>query len=65
MFFLVEGAVRQINRLIDSGDAEELMQWLQKPESLLPRVDPQRPHLYMDNLRKTKYDKGGVSIEFP
>ena len=37
------------------------MQWLQKPEGLLPVVDASRPNLYMDNLRKARQDKGAVS----
>ena len=60
---LVEGAVRQINKLIEGNDADELMAWLQKPEGLLPVVDPSRPYVYLDNLKKYKYDKGGVSIQ--
>ena len=57
----VEGAVKQINRVLDTGTPEELMQWLQKPEGLLPVVDASRPNLYMDNLRKARQDKGAVS----
>lgn len=54
----MEGAVKKINRILDSGTPEELMQWLQKPEGLLPVVDAGRPNLYMDNLKKAKADKG-------
>lgn len=57
----MENAVKQINRIIDSGTPDELMTWLQKPEGLLPVVDASRPNLYMDNLKKTKADKGSVS----
>ena len=57
----VEGAVKQINRVLDTGTLEELMQWLQKPEGLLPVVDASRPNLYMDNLRTARQDKGAVS----
>jgi len=57
----VENAVRQINKILDSGTPDELMTWLQKPEGLLPVVDPSRPNLYMDNLKKVKTDKGAVS----
>lgn len=60
----MEGAVKKINRILDSGTPEELMQWLQKPEGLLPVVDAGRPNLYMDNLKKAKADKGSVSIFF-
>lgn len=57
----MENAVRQINKILDSGTPDELMTWLQKPEGLLPVVDPSRPNLYMDNLKKVKTDKGAVS----
>ena len=57
----MENAVKQINRIIDNGTPDELMTWLQKPEGLLPVVDASRPNLYMDNLKKTKADKGSVS----
>ena len=57
----MENAVKQINRIIDSGTPDELMTWLQKPEGLLPVVDASRPNLYKDNLKKAKADKGSVS----
>ena len=60
----MEGAVKQINRILDEGTPDQLMNWLQKPEGLLPVVDASRPHLYMDNLRKAKSDKGAVSYVF-
>ncbi|XP_065671327.1 ras GTPase-activating-like protein IQGAP1 isoform X1 [Hydra vulgaris] len=53
----MEGAVIQINRLLDKGSPEELMVWLQRPEGLLPVVDKSRPNLYMDNLKKLKHEK--------
>lgn len=53
----MENAVRMINKVIDTGTSDELMSWLQKPECLLPVVDPSRPNLYMDNLKKAKMDK--------
>lgn len=58
--FLVEACVDGINKALDSGDADELMAFLLKPESLLPRVDPSRPFLYYDNLKRARLDKGQV-----
>ena len=52
--------MKQINRILDQGTPDELMTWLQKPEGLLPVVDAGRPNLYMDNLKKSKMDKGAV-----
>ena len=51
-----------INKILDTGTPDELMSWLQKPEGLLPVVDPSRPNLYMDNLKKAKMDKKAVRI---
>ena len=56
----METCVKTINKALDDGDADELMSWLQKPEALLPNVDPSRPHLYLDNLLKAKIEKGQV-----
>ena len=56
----VDECVQTINNLLESGTADELMVWLQKPESLLPAVDPNRPHLYFDNLTRSRLDKGQV-----
>ena len=60
ILFLVEGAITQINRILDKGTPDELMAWLQRPEGLLPVVDKSRPNLYMDNLKKFKQEKGSV-----
>ena len=62
--YIVEGAVKQVNRILDSGSPDELMHWLQKPEGLLPVVDPSRPNLYMDNLKNAKLEKKAVSGYF-
>ena len=58
----MEACVEGINKTLDSGSPDELMAYLLKPESLLPRVDPSRPYLYYDNLKRARLDKGQVGI---
>ena len=52
-----------INSALESGTPDELMTYLLKPEALLPRVDPSRPYLYFDNLKKARQDKGQVFMK--
>ena len=59
-YLLVEACVNGINHALDSGTPDELMTYLLKPEALLPRVDPSRPYLYFDNLKKARVDKAQV-----
>jgi len=54
----MENCVNGINSALESGTPDELMTYLLKPEALLPRVDPSRPYLYFDNLKKARQDKG-------
>ena len=53
-----------INNALESGTPDELMTYLLKPEALLPRVDPSRPYLYFDNLKKARLDKGQVLTQY-
>ena len=53
-----------INSALESGTPDELMTYLLKPEALLPRVDPSRPYLYFDNLKKARQDKGQVFMKY-
>ncbi|XP_065059905.1 ras GTPase-activating-like protein IQGAP1 isoform X2 [Rhopilema esculentum] len=55
---LMEACLGGINKTLEEGTAEELMAWLMKPESMLPEVDPRRPYLYYDNLKRARLDKG-------
>eukprot|EP00794_Sanderia_malayensis_P010081 gene10081-11111_t len=54
----MDNCVNHVNSILENGTADELMNWLQKPEALLPVVDASRPHLYFDNLRRSRADKG-------
>ncbi len=56
----VESCIRAINNILESGTADELVICLEKPEALLPTVDPSRPCLFFDNLKRARYDKGEV-----
>ena len=56
----MEACLGGINKTLEEGTAEELMAWLMKPESMLPEVDPRRPYLYYDNLKRARLDKGQV-----
>ena len=56
----MESCVNGINHVLESGTPDELMTYLLKPEALLPRVDPSRPYLYFDNLKKARVDKAQV-----
>ena len=60
----MEACVKGINNALESGTADEVMTYLLKPEALLPRVDPSRPYLYFDNLKKARVDKGQVFWTF-
>ena len=56
------GIVEKINSLLeDASKAQDLMNYLLKPEAMFPPVDKSRPYLYMDNLQREKMEKEAVS----